>query len=64
VIYAFVPNQPLEDKVSRRARHIAEKRLSRISHTMALEAQDETSRDRRDRIDAFVDALRDKDLWE
>lgn len=64
VIYALVPNQPLEDKVSRRARHIAEQRLGRISHTMALEAQDETSRDIQDRIDAFVDTLRDKDLWE
>lgn len=63
VIYALVPNQPLEDKVSRRARKIAEQRLSRISHTMALEAQDETSRDRQDRVEAFIDALRDKDLW-
>lgn len=64
VIYALIPNQSLEDKVARRARSIAEQRLGRISHTMALEAQDETSRDRQDRIEAFVEALRDKDLWE
>lgn len=64
VIYALVPKEPLEQKVSRRAAEIARQRLSRISHSMALEAQDETRRDMEDRLKSYIDTLRDKDLWD
>ena len=64
VIYALVPKEPLEQKVSRRAAEIAGQKLSRISHSMALEAQDETGRDMEDRQQSYMDALRDKDLWD
>jgi predicted DNA-binding mobile mystery protein A len=39
LVYALVPNRPLEDTVRERAKAIAEARLARVHHTMALEDQ-------------------------
>lgn len=39
LVYAIVPNRPLEEIVMERARQLAGKVLERINHTMALEAQ-------------------------
>ena len=39
LVVALVPREPLEEKVKRQARHKAEERLSRVGHSMALEAQ-------------------------
>ena len=38
-VYAFVPNEPLEEMIKRRAREIAEKQVRRTQHTMRLEDQ-------------------------
>ena len=39
LVYALVPNQPLEDAVRARAEAIADARLARVEHTMRLEDQ-------------------------
>jgi predicted DNA-binding mobile mystery protein A len=39
LMYAFVPHGSLEEMVQQEARRIAERRLARVSHTMALENQ-------------------------
>jgi len=38
-VHVLVPNRPLEDIVQERARRHIHKELSRVDHTMALEAQ-------------------------
>jgi predicted DNA-binding mobile mystery protein A len=46
--YAFVPEIPLETRVTKRAEEVARRRLQRVGHTMALENQavDEETRER------------------
>jgi predicted DNA-binding mobile mystery protein A len=39
LVYALVPRQPLDATLMERARAVAEKKLSRIDHTMRLENQ-------------------------
>ncbi|MCF6276190.1 MAG: mobile mystery protein A [Robiginitomaculum sp.] len=65
LVYALVPNASLEEKVHGQARKIALRELRRVSHTMALEAQDETNREQESRVEDYIrDNLRDKDLWD
>jgi len=65
LVYALVPNAPLEEKVHGQARKIALRELKRVSHTMALEDQGETNREQESRIEDYIrDNLRDKDLWD
>ena len=39
LVYALVPNRPIEDTLRARASELASQRLARASHTMALENQ-------------------------
>lgn len=39
LVYALVPNQPIDNVLRNRARKLASQRLSRASHSMALENQ-------------------------
>jgi predicted DNA-binding mobile mystery protein A len=39
LVYALVPNQPLDQRVRERAREAAERQLARTHHTMRLEDQ-------------------------
>lgn len=39
LVYALVPNQPLEEMVSKRAEEVAAKRIASVDHTMRLENQ-------------------------
>ena len=65
LVYALVPNDPLEEKVLKRARQIALRELGGISHSMALEDQSVHKDDLEDRIDEFIrNSLRDRDLWD
>ena len=64
LVYALVPNTLLEDAVSRRARKIAARDLSRVAHTMKLEAQQTSDDDLDARIDAYIrDHLSERELW-
>ena len=65
LIYALVPNRPLEDMVAERARAKALEALGGISHSMAMEDQKVSADDLEDRIQTFtIETLRDRDLWE
>ena len=65
LVYALVPNASLEDAVRTRAREIARKELARIGHSMDLEAQGLSEREREAQIDEYVRKhLRERDLWE
>lgn len=39
LVYAIVPNRPLETMLEARASTVADREISRVSHTMALENQ-------------------------
>jgi predicted DNA-binding mobile mystery protein A len=64
LVYALVPNRPLTQMVDERAREIALHDLSRVAHTMRLEAQETGGDGAEDRIDAYIrDNVRERDLW-
>ena len=57
LVYALVPNQPLDEIVRRRAEAIADNRLSRIDHTMKLENQALDARQLEAEHERLVDEL-------
>jgi predicted DNA-binding mobile mystery protein A len=64
LVYALVPNAPLEDMVNRRARKIAVRDLQRVAHTMKLEAQETGDAGMEARIEAYIrDVIKERDLW-
>jgi predicted DNA-binding mobile mystery protein A len=64
LVYALVPNKPLTQMVDERAREIALYDLSRVAHTMRLEAQETGDKDIEDRIAAYIrDNVGARDLW-
>lgn len=65
LVYALVPNQPLEEMVAARARTKALEALGGISHSMAMEDQKVLNDDLEERIAIFIaENLRDRDLWD
>lgn len=65
LVYALVPDAPLEDRVRQRAKKIALRELGGVSHSMALEDQQVRDDDLATRIQGFMDhSLRDRDLWD
>lgn len=64
LVYALVPNSPLEATIEARARKIAMQELQRVAHTMRLEAQGTDDADLEARIQAYIrDQLSERDLW-
>ena len=67
LVYAFVPDQPLENVVRERARQIASAQLARTHHTMKLENQAVEPRRLKKERERLVDELLRGDprrLWE
>lgn len=65
LVYVLVPNEPLENIVSERARRKVLKSIRGISHSMALEDQEVHSDDLEERIQThIVESLNERDLWE
>jgi predicted DNA-binding mobile mystery protein A len=64
VIYALVPNKPLESMVRERARGIARRRLTAIEHSMLLEDQAVTGKDLEARIEKLAGEIDLRLLWE
>ena len=65
LVYALVPNKPLEDMVAERARAKALEAIGGVSHSMAMEDQKVLGDDLEERIQIFIsETLRDRDLWE
>lgn len=67
LVYALVPNKPLDDLVEERARLLAEKRLAATRHSMTLEAQGVEPGDEREQLQRLIRELVEQSgsvLWE
>jgi|SRR5579863_4703423 len=67
LVYALVPNEPLDDVIHQRARAVAEQQLARTDHTMKLENQALEPREIKAERERLVDELIRGDprrLWE
>ena len=64
LVYALVPNQPLDTTVRDRARQIARRNLEPVAHSMALENQAVPAEDFEARIDALARDLNPRRLWD
>jgi predicted DNA-binding mobile mystery protein A len=64
LVYALVPNKPLEEAVRTRARALAAENLKRVAHTMALEDQQVHHGRFEEEVEAYVnDFVKERDLW-
>jgi len=64
LVYAFVPNQPLEETVRARARSFTRRRLAPVEHSMLLEDQKVESKAEEERIDEVLRETRPSKFWE
>ncbi|MBA3067437.1 MAG: mobile mystery protein A [Hyphomonas sp.] len=65
LVYALVPNKPLEQIVDEQARAKALEAIGSVSHSMAMEDQKVLDDDLEERLQIFISqTLRDRDLWE
>jgi predicted DNA-binding mobile mystery protein A len=67
VVYALVPEKPLEQIRLDRAREIAERLMKSASHSMSLEAQSVSEKERRRQVERMIETLvegRPKKLWD
>jgi len=65
LVYALVPNEPLETMVHDRARQIAIRHLGAVEHTMRLENQSVESLETRERqLDAMASQIDFRTLWD
>lgn len=62
--YALVPNRPLETNLRDRARNLARERLRAVEHTMLLEQQQLPAADFEARVEALVDDIDPRALWD
>jgi len=64
LVYALVPNKPLETIVQERARKIARRRLQSVEHSMLLEHQSVPSKNFEKRLDALARDISPRALWD
>lgn len=64
LVYALVPNQPLETTVRDRARAFARRRHGPIEHSMLLEGQKVTDKDSEARVDELVRETNPRLFWD
>lgn len=67
LVYAFVPEEGLEEMVHDQAEKIAKERLAKVSHTMKLENQELTESDKAKALDDLVQKIlidEPKDFWD
>src|ERR1700723_134805 len=64
LVYALVPNKPLEAMVRNRARTFARRRLEPVEHTMLLEDQKVTAKDAEARLDETVRETNPRLFWD
>jgi predicted DNA-binding mobile mystery protein A len=64
LVYALIPNQPLETMVQDQARKVARRRLHSVDHTMLLENQQSKAADLETQIDAYVRDMNPRTLWD
>jgi predicted DNA-binding mobile mystery protein A len=65
-VYGFVPRTSLDDTVKKQASIAAQRRMSRLMHTMNLEAQGLSSKNAKKALNNMVDEIIDSPsmLWE
>jgi predicted DNA-binding mobile mystery protein A len=64
LVYALVPNEPLETIVRDQARKVARGRLQSVEHSMLLEDQGVPAKDVEARIDALARDMNQRALWD
>ena len=64
LVYALVPNQPLETIVRDRARILLRRRREPVEHSMLLEDQAVSAKDSEARLDEFVRETNPSRLWD
>lgn len=64
VIYALVPNKPLEAAVRDRARLFAMGRLAHVEHSMLLEDQSVGKKEFEARLDELIREINPRLLWD
>lgn len=64
LVYALVPNRPLEATIRARAAAFLRKRRAPIEHSMLLEAQSVTRKDQQARLDAIVRDTNPRLFWD
>jgi predicted DNA-binding mobile mystery protein A len=64
LIYALIPNEPLERAVRDRARAFARRRREPVEHSMLLEDQKVTRRDSKARLDEIVRETNPRLFWD
>lgn len=66
-MYALVPSTGLAEVRQRRARHIAERLVARVAHSMRLELQDVSDAERSEQIEDLASEIlqrRPRSLWD
>jgi predicted DNA-binding mobile mystery protein A len=64
LVYALVPKTSLEQNFNERARKLALKHLTRVSHTMKLEAQETSDMELEERIQDYIqNDLTKREVW-
>lgn len=64
LVYAFLPNKPLETMVRERARLFARRRRAPVEHSMLLEDQAVTGKDTDKRLDEIVRETNPRLFWD
>lgn len=65
LVYALVPNEPLETMVRNRARRIAAAHLAEVEHSMKLEGQSvEDAAERERQLDELAAEIAPRTLWD
>ncbi len=64
LVYALVPNKPLEEAVRERARKFMRRRLAAVEHSMLLEDQKVAERDAEARLDEILRETNPRKFWE
>ena len=64
LVYALVPNKPLETTLRDRARAFGRRRLGPVEHSMLLEDQKVTAKDAEARLDEIVRETNPRLFWD
>jgi predicted DNA-binding mobile mystery protein A len=64
LVYALVPNQPLETIVREQASKVARRRLQSVEHSMLLERQAVPPKSFEKRLDALAQEISPRALWD
>lgn len=64
LIYALVPNKPLEQMVQDRAATLARRAIERVDQTMRLEGQATDLSALEEAMSSYIHQLRDRELWD